>query len=48
MASKKPSEPFISQVIAGGRITIPKVTRKRLGIKDGDYVRVVLSKVEGG
>jgi AbrB family looped-hinge helix DNA binding protein len=44
----KRSEVFISQVIADGRITIPKNVRKRLGLKEGSYVRVEISKVEAG
>ena len=33
------------QVYAGGRVTVPLQLRRRFGVKDGDYVRLVLAGV---
>lgn len=37
---------FVSEVIGNGRVTIPKKTREKLNLKDGDYVQVAIKKVE--
>jgi len=36
---------FRAKIMKLGRITIPEVERKTLGLKDGDVVEVVLRKV---
>ena len=36
---------FLAEVIAAGRITIPKTVRKILGIKEGDFVKVEIIEV---
>ena len=48
------TQPFISRVIADGRVTIPKNLREEYGIGEGDFVEVQLirkvntkNKVEG-
>ena len=35
-------EEFVVQVYADGRVTVPLQLRRRFGVKDGDYVRLVL------
>lgn len=40
------NKPFISRVIADGRVTIPRKMRKKLGIVEGDFVEVqILRKI---
>ena len=39
-------EAFQAEVISNGRITIDKIVRKRLGLKEGDVVKVQIEKVE--
>jgi AbrB family looped-hinge helix DNA binding protein len=34
------------KVIQGGRITIPTEVRELEGIKEGDYVKVTIEKIE--
>lgn len=38
---------FKAKVVSGFRITIPDVERELLGIKEGDYVWVLLEKIGG-
>ena len=37
---------FKAKVVSGYRITIPDVERELLGIKEGDYVWVMLEKIK--
>jgi len=35
----------VVRVFTGGKVTVPKQLRERLGVGDGDYVRLVLVAV---
>ena len=40
---------FIAQIVKEGRITIPRVARKLLRLKEGDFIRVqIIEKVKNG
>ncbi|ADC65565.1 conserved hypothetical protein [Ferroglobus placidus DSM 10642] len=39
---------FRAKVQSGGRISIPEADRQALGIKEGDLVKVIVIKEEGG
>jgi len=39
------TEIFVAQIIADGRVTIPDSVRQLLGLKEGDFVRIKLEKV---
>ena len=39
-------EVFYKEVNANGKITIPQKIREKLDIKDGDYVKVSVEKME--
>jgi len=43
---KESLEDFITRVMEGGRITIPKDVREKLEIKDGDYVHARIVKLD--
>ena len=34
-----------SQLISGGRVTVPRSARDALGLSDGDYVEIEVTKV---
>jgi bifunctional DNA-binding transcriptional regulator/antitoxin component of YhaV-PrlF toxin-antitoxin module len=38
-------ERFVAKVLQGGKVTVPKRVRELVGVKDGDYVRLVLVEV---
>jgi AbrB family looped-hinge helix DNA binding protein len=35
-------ERFVAKVLQGGKVTVPKRVRELVGVKAGDYVRLVL------
>ncbi len=37
-------ESFLAKITTGGRITIPSEVRERLGLKDGNLVRIMVVK----
>lgn len=43
MSEKEPL--FTSQVIADGRVTIPRHVREKLGIKEGDVVTLLIISI---
>jgi len=38
-------EEFVAQTFAGCKVAIPRQLRERLGIVDGDYVRLALAEI---
>jgi len=41
------NEPFITKVIEGYRITIPKSIREKFGLQEGDFVEaIIIRKIE--
>lgn len=38
---------FIAEIISGNRITIPRSVRRALNLKEGDLVKVMITKIEG-
>jgi len=43
---KSVQKTFHTEVISGGRITIPSYVRKKLGLKDGSAVKIIISNDE--
>jgi len=44
MTQAEPEATFTATIIEGGRITVPRAERRRLGLARGDLVRVRLLK----
>ncbi len=40
------TEILVAQVVNGGRITIAKNARDKLGIREGDYVQIAIQKLD--
>lgn len=40
------AEIFVAKVVNGGRITVAKDVRTKLGIEDGNYVQVSIQKLD--
>ena len=40
------TEIFVAKVVNGGRITIEKSVRDKLGINEGDYVQMAIQKLD--
>lgn len=40
------TETFVAKVVNGGRITVDKDVRVKLGIEDGCYVQVAIQKLD--
>lgn len=42
------SQPFYSRLMELGRITIPADIRKKLKLEKGNYIKVIVEKVDHG
>jgi len=43
---EKGEESFLAMITTGGRITVPYPVREKLGLEDGNMVRVTVCKEE--
>lgn len=48
MEERRGEETFLSEIITGGRVTVPHEVRKKIGLKHGDLVKIKIIKVEPG